>query len=109
MRLIDADALADDLRDYLYDDDELQYSKNRDSDKGYNNGLKCAIRRIKFHAPTIDADIVKHGHWGEYETHPLAHSLDGFPCSVCGVHQDDIRGLNYCPNCGADMDGGYDG
>ena len=51
---------------------------------------------------------VLHGKWGEYETHPLAHSLDGFPCSVCGLHQDDIRGLYYCPNCGAKMDGDED-
>lgn len=53
---------------------------------------------------SLDAELVVHGHWGEYETNHLAFSLSGFPCSVCGMHQDDIRGLYYCPNCGANME-----
>lgn len=73
----------------------------KDSYKAKYEALAKAIDE----AHIIDAELVKHGHWGEYETHPLAHSLDGFPCSACGLHQDDIRGLYYCPNCGAKMDG----
>lgn len=44
--------------------------------------------------PTIDP--VKHGKWINEET-----------CSVCGesvLYDTDL--CNYCPNCGAKMDGG---
>ena len=34
-------------------------------------------------------------------------------CSVCGweahLYEDDVVGMNYCPNCGADMRGEEDG
>jgi len=33
-------------------------------------------------------------------------------CSVCGweahLYEDDVVGMNYCPNCGADMRGEQD-
>ena len=53
-------------------------------------------------APTVDAVEVVHGRWmweGRFKA-----------CSVCGTHIDmeDTLGAgwwNYCPNCGAKMDG----
>lgn len=63
-----------------------------------------AISQI-YKAPTLDYAPVRHGEWGEYEAPYGFPSLSGFPCSVCGMHQTDIRGLYYCPNCGAKMDG----
>lgn len=54
-------------------------------------------------APTVDAEPVRHGRWGEYEFFSLSPSLNGYPCSNCGQHED--RKTCYCPNCGAMMDG----
>ena len=53
-------------------------------------------------APTIEAEPVKHGRWVRY--------LDFWrKCSLCGSswHEQWVMGktLNYCPNCGAKMDG----
>lgn len=49
--------------------------------------------------PTIDAVEVRHGEW-TYEN----HGWSSFPkCSCCGEMQ--TIGTNYCPNCGAKMDG----
>lgn len=57
-------------------------------------------------APTIDAAPVVHGRWeysiGSYSTPK---------CSCCGwciPYSEDSRldARNYCPNCGAKMDGG---
>lgn len=50
-------------------------------------------------APTADVQEVKHGKWGyHYEGTPL------FRCSLCG--KDTQYEENYCPKCGAKMDGG---
>lgn len=54
------------------------------------------------------ADVVevRHGRWGEYESFPLTQSLNGHPCSECGMHfsTSAIPVMKYCPNCGARMD-----
>ena len=70
---------------------------------------KYAIRDIT-DAPTVDAVEVVHGRWLEdyetfvndngYESEPIQ---TGWVCSACGSHELSAR--NYCPNCGAKMDG----
>ena len=47
--------------------------------------------------PTIEAEPIKHGRWEE----------DG-QCSVCKDYPlaRYMRNPNYCPNCGAKMNGG---
>ena len=46
---------------------------------------------------------LKHGRWNE------ADDGDGVVCSVCGADFctmiNDTERFNYCPNCGAKMDG----
>lgn len=48
--------------------------------------------------PTIDAEPVKHGRW-EYK-----HFSSEPHCSFC-LAEYPVE-TNYCPNCGAKMDGG---
>lgn len=45
--------------------------------------------------PTEDVQPVAHGRWKWSE---------GGQCSECGFHNSNF-GYNYCPNCGARMDG----
>ena len=57
--------------------------------------------------PTVDAVPVVHGRWideGAYVTAAYG-SLDVYQCSNCNqeITIDDYD--NYCPNCGARMDG----
>ena len=49
-------------------------------------------------APTIDAVPVRHGRWN--------CDMSGAWCSVCGEYSEGE--WNYCPNCGAKMDGEND-
>lgn len=55
-------------------------------------------------APTIEAVSVVHGEW-------INHFDDLFPedstieCSICHEHQPMGIDENFCPNCGAKMDG----
>ena len=56
--------------------------------------------------PAADVVEVRHGRWGEYESFPFTPSLNGHPCSECGMRfsTSAIPVMKYCPNCGARMD-----
>lgn len=51
--------------------------------------------------PTIEAEPVVHGNWGEPFKIDAKHI--GYKCSKCGCY--GVPGWNYCPNCGANMKG----
>lgn len=53
--------------------------------------------------PAADVAPVVHGKWGTYSDRP-----DSLICSVCNCGFDMWKHdpHNYCPNCGAKMDGG---
>lgn len=58
-------------------------------------------------APTVDAMEVVHGRWILKE-HPAPYGgYHLFHCSECD--EPNAREKNYCPNCGAKMDGVADG
>lgn len=88
MRLIDADELIKHKGNCYDARGHLLYAI------GTGNILK---------APTIEAEPVRHGRWEPYKEAP---DWDQKQCSVCGDISCCQR--NYCPNCGAKMDGGDD-
>lgn len=55
--------------------------------------------------PAADVAPVKHGKWKR-----ISHrQLYGYKCSECdAICNRKKRRLNYCPNCGAKMDGEQD-
>lgn len=57
--------------------------------------------------PTIDASTVVHGRWNmDIKGKPNDGGTYGINvCSVCGHTQHISAKGNYCPNCGAKMDG----
>jgi hypothetical protein len=60
-------------------------------------------------APTVDAVEVVHGKW-EIRPHLYRAFYPEYCCSACGGWKHKLayehEGMNYCPNCGAKMDGG---
>ena len=60
-------------------------------------GVLMAISKLK-ETPAADVAEVKHGEWvyGEFD---IPH------CSECGVEVMPNNVSNYCPHCGAKMDG----
>ena len=72
------------------------------NEPAYADGWNSAIDIIE-QAPTVDAVEVVHGRWVDTDYKPDIYCK----CSVCGrrVYAYD-DGYNYCPNCGAKMDGG---
>ena len=65
--------------------------------------FEAAILKI----PVADVAPVRHGRWidayPDIEPNPMF--MYGI-CSECGFEQGISKYLNYCPNCGAKMDGG---
>ena len=56
--------------------------------------------------PTVDAVEVVHGRW-IFKHNPITDPKRYFiriVCSECDLHTGQVS--NYCPNCGAKMDGG---
>ena len=89
-RLIDANA----FREFWNKNYRHQYA---------NDNFLIAIANF----PTVDAVEVVHGRWLK-ATHSLSTGsiLAGYSCSECDNFS--VRNSNYCPNCGAKMDGGND-
>ena len=56
--------------------------------------------------PAADVVEVVHGRWVEVHRTPFGSSA--YRCSVCEGYMPFYNGYNYCPNCGAKMDGGND-
>lgn len=89
MRLIDADALIDQAINGVFPKLYIQL---------------CFCPKDIDNAPTIDP--VKHGHWEDenpIEPNPMFRAA---VCSVCGCTEGNPN--NYCPSCGARMDGTHD-
>ena len=87
MRLIDADALRDEIA--------VLFERNPNLIDGW---LAYAVEDTIDDAPTIDP--VKHGRWIKWEG-------DVLTCSNCKhywIQSGDQYDFNYCPYCGARMD-----
>ena len=77
----------------------------------YENGGSCDKCRhiaaieiasiIRSDAPTVDAVPVRHGRWIH---HKWGYS-DHYECTACGKPIVLTAKWDFCPNCGAQMDG----
>ena len=72
----------------------------------YAKGFQAALLAV-MSIPTADVAPVRHGRWIEQEQ--CGESL--YSCSACGTEWVTIEGtpkengMDYCPHCGAKMDG----
>lgn len=65
---------------------------------GWDKAIDAAIGEL-YKLPAADVQGVKHGHWENSES-PYVHLCK---CSVCKAYYETET--NYCPRCGAKMDG----
>ena len=107
MRLIDADALVEDIGNEI--NKKTKVILLADYNHYYCSGMRNAIRLVK-RLPTVEP--VKHGRW--IEGCPT-ETTDYFNCSVCnaGIFVNNLWRVSYkdvseihkfCLNCGARMD-----
>ena len=77
--------------------------------KGYSEGELNIIRAVLYEI-TIMPSAERHGKW-IHDGYDFPHGVDWMHCSECGkigVYCPAAM-TNYCPHCGARMDGEQDG
>ena len=74
--------------------------------------MRERVLEIVKSAPTVDAVEVVHGRWimdkleiGSPYDGNSTMLVDIGNCSVCGYRCEMLPTMNYCPNCGAKMEG----
>ena len=102
MRLIDADALKEDLKEAKEELWKIYYGLSNHSDKqicvGQISSFTDAILKVK-DAATIDAVPVVHGRW----LTQIVLGQKAWDCSECKTIGSPH--WKWCPVCGARMDG----
>lgn len=110
MRLIDADAFPFESEASVINGNAIIVGKRHGKTLSQ---LEFVLKKMLDNAPTVDAEPVRHGAW-KYEGFEgdVSWQTDGrgdcwrvFRCSECGVKKCGGTATNYCPNCGAKMDG----
>lgn len=97
VRLIDADELIEELIKC----ESSIYPITSELILGVKSGYRKTIVQVE-HAPTIDAEPVRHGEWTDTGIEELDLIYSGYKCSQCGfiLCGDQTK---YCPGCGAKM------
>ena len=113
MRLIDADALLSEVKKVCFSKEWLKFRFDYGSN-GTRDHIISLIENAEGIIPfaSVEYETIReyerpHGEWIENETQNAI--VNGW-CSYCGwqskMHEEDILGAPFCPNCGAQMDGG---
>lgn len=95
---------------FLKDIEERYCLPCKEAGKDYN-GCKCRACWVDdmcgevIDAPAADVAPVRYGHWNAINQIATGMSWK-YRCNDCGCPQEYTH--NYCPNCGARMDGGAD-
>lgn len=98
MRLIDGDALIEKFNEKVGMEERIIDARTAERFATF-----CALADAVEEMPTVDAAPVVHGRWIEQEKYTFGVMYD---CSICGNRiLDNGHSWNYCPNCGARMDG----
>jgi hypothetical protein len=84
---------------------EMAYTMETETDA-------AVVLRMIDDAPAADVAPVVHGRWIHSRYKDCSEQFELVKCSQCNHEAYAmafyVRGGNYCPNCGAKMDGGAD-
>ena len=98
-RLVDANAFWNLLQQVVYDVFTVHENEGRLTGTASVGYYTETIAEVLKQVPTVDAVEVVHGRWKNIDTREYL----GWMCSNCQKWFDSRT--NYCPNCGAKMDG----
>lgn len=113
---IEREAAINQIKEYASDvygidlDDANQFSGDSLAEN-YCEGLYEATELID-DMPAADVAPVVHGRWDDSGRYMFPGGGTAVRCTECGcaltVSEYRLNNWNYCPNCGAKMDGGAD-
>ena len=107
------------MAEYIEREAVMKAAKNGNhSDFGRSMADLTSLREVLEDIPSADVVEVRHGEWKaklvlNISTNPYIGDEYYHQCAVCSecgckvdeVIQKKLKALNYCPNCGAKMDG----
>lgn len=91
--------------------DRLGLGEHSLVERVFSDGVRTIVAGI----PAADVAPVVHGRWIVKKEWRLGRWVKWLECSNCGEHEDNFdmyemmpfcEPYDYCPNCGAKMDGG---
>ena len=101
---IEREAISEEIRKYYY-----KNPPNFSYGEGFDRGLDRAQRAI-LDAPAADVAEVVHGRWDDSGRYTFPNGTTAVRCTICGCALNEseyhLYDWNYCPICGAKMDGG---
>ena len=97
------------ILEHPYDKDSQRPEEYSDYNQGWSDA--CDYIRVSLtHVPAADVAPVVHGKWVHSRYDRSSEQFDVVKCSRCGLEAYamayHVRDGNYCPRCGARMDGG---
>lgn len=112
--LISRSALLEELKN-RYDEAKQREAANYEWETFESDGIESAMLCVENY-PAVDAEPVQHGEW-IYDPNAADWGIGGYVCSKCYAKNNNLpcnevknplmfRGSNFCPHCGAKMDGG---
>ena len=108
MRLIDANNVRD-LFDAEFKETRKLILAGETHLDNLAEGFTEADRVIR-QMPTVDAEVVMHGRWDDSGRYTFSDGSVAVRCSECGCALTEseyaMNNWNFCPVCGAKMDGG---
>lgn len=103
------------MTDYIRREDALRaVQRQRGANRSpAQNEMLNRIKTDIIRAPAADVAPVVHGKWVHSRYDRSSGQFDVVKCSRCGIEAYamayHVRDGNYCPRCGARMDGGNEG
>lgn len=77
----------------------------KNGNEHFINGIESVLEYAE-NLPAADVAPVRHGRWLQ-KKHKIFGNAYDYVCSECGCDYA-LAEYNYCPNCGAKMDGGVE-
>lgn len=98
-----------------YNESKQREEANYEWETFESSGIESAMLCVESF-PAIDAEPVRHGEW-IYDPNATDWGIGGYVCSECHTRNNNLpckeiknplrfAGSNFCPHCGARMDGG---